>query len=138
MDLAAARQHIEHSFARMNTLYQQPVFDEWAILAPGTPQGVVAYAGPRAETFRKTLRQDAEPLRTAVAGRPFAVGDFEFAQEAEGTRYDACMNVGAGSFLVCNHTTRAMADIRRDPLWLKAQAVFFELSEKFRADPLTR
>jgi hypothetical protein len=29
-----------------------------------------------------------------------------------------------------------MAEIRLDARWLKAQTVFFELSEKFREDPL--
>ena len=46
------------------------------------------------------------------------------------------MKIGATSYLVCNHTTRAMAEIRSDPKWLKAQPVFVELSDKFRADPL--
>ncbi len=63
-------------------------------------------------------------------------GDFEFATDAAGTHYDVCMQIGPASFLVCNHTSRAMAEIRRDPQWLKAQAIFFNLSEKFRADPL--
>lgn len=137
MDLATARQHIQSSFARMDALYRRPVFDEWAILSAAAAPGVLAYSGPRRENFRHQLPTDAEPLRLAVAGRPLGAGDFEFAADAGGTRYDACMQLGEGSYLVCNHTARAMAEIRRDPKWLKAQAAFFELSEKFRADPLT-
>jgi len=136
MDLDVARLQIQASFARMDALYGRPVFDEWAVLSPTAKNGVLAYAGPRAENFRQQLPSDTEPLRAVVAGRPLEPGDFEFAAEAEGTRYDACMKLGGKCYLVCNHTTRAMAEIRRDPQWLKTQTVFFELSEKFRADPL--
>ncbi|HTO04736.1 MAG TPA: hypothetical protein VL069_13585 [Opitutus sp.] len=136
MDLAAARQQIQSSFARMDALYLRPLFDEWAILSLAAKQGILAYVGPRAETFRKTFPEDIEPLRAMVAGRQFAPGEFEFAQEAGGTRYDACVKIGDTSFLVCNHTTRGMTEIRRDPKWLTAQSAFFELCEKFRANPL--
>jgi hypothetical protein len=136
MDLATARQHIQNAFARMDSLYRRPLFDEWAILSSAENGGVLAYAGPRSELFRQQLLDDAEPLLAATAGRPFDAGDFEFATDAGGTRYDACMKLGEQSYLVCNHTTRAMAEIRKDVKWLKAQAVFFELSEKFRAEPL--
>jgi hypothetical protein len=136
MHLDAARTLIQGAFARMNALYQQPVFDEWAILSPATRHGVLAYAGPREQTFRQNLPKDAEPLRAAVAGRKFDPGDFEFASDAAGTRYDACMKIGPTAFLVFNNTALAMTDIRSNPPWLKAQTVFFELGEKFRADPL--
>ena len=136
MDLDAARQQIQSAFARMNALYQRPVFDEWAILSPGAKHGVLAYAGPRAQSFHQNLPKDAAPLRAAVAGRHFDPGEFEFASDAAGTRYDACMKIGPTAFLVFNNTALAMSDIRSNPPWLKAQTVFFELGEKFRADPL--
>lgn len=121
----------------MDALYRRPVFDEWAILSAAAKPGILAYTGPRGESFRRELPNDAEPLRATMAGRDLAEGDFEFATEAGGTGYDACMKIGAASYLVCNHTARDMAQIRQDPKWLKAQAEFFALSEKFRADPLT-
>jgi hypothetical protein len=136
MDLAAARQHIEQSFGRMDALYLRPVFDEWAILSLAAQQGILAYSGPRAESFRKEFPQDVEPLRAMVAGRSFSPGEFEFAADAGGTRYDACLKIGDTSYLVCNHTTKEMSEIRRDPRWLNAQSAFFELCEKFRSDPL--
>ena len=137
MDLATARQHIQASLERMNALYGKPVFDEWAVLSLAAKHGgLLAYHGPRVESFRASVPGDAKPLRVLTAGRSFAEGDFEFAPEAPGTRYDALMKVGAASFLVCNHTGRTMVEIRADPRWLKAQTVFVELSEKFRADPL--
>jgi hypothetical protein len=137
MDLATARQHIQGSLDRMNALYGKPVFDEWAVLSLAAKHGgVLAYAGPRMENFRQNVAADAEPLRVLTEGRPFAEGDFEFALDAAGTHYDALLKLGVNSFLVCNHTGKTMAEIRVDARWLKAQKVFFELSEKFRADPL--
>ena len=137
MDLANAQQLIKAALARMQALYGTPVFDEWMILALGaTPGGVLAYAGPPPESFRRQLPADAEPLRALTADQSLAIGDFEFATAAAGPRYDAVMKLGAASYLVCNHTARSMAEIRADPRWLKAQAPFFELSEKFRDDPL--
>lgn len=137
MDLATARQHVQTAIDRMRACYLKPVFDEWAILAvPGTSGGILAYQGPRAEVFRRRLPEDAELLRAAAAGRQFAEGDLEFVPDAADTRYDAFMKVGPAAYLVLNHTVKTMAEIRADPRWLAAQAVLFELSEKFRVDPL--
>ncbi|MBL9187625.1 MAG: hypothetical protein JNK23_09120 [Opitutaceae bacterium] len=137
MDLETARRHIATCLQRMGACYLQPVFDEWAILAvPAKTGGVLAYAGPRAEAFLRQLPRDAEPLRAAVAGKKFTEGDIEFVPNAADTHYDAFMKIGPASYLVLNHSSRTMTDIRADQKWLKAQAVLFELSEKFRADPL--
>lgn len=137
MDLASARQHITKAFERMQACYLKPVFDEWAILAvPASTGGVVAYHGPRPDAFRRNLADDAEQLRAVAAGRKFAEGDMEFVPDAGSTRYDAFMKVGPTSYLILNHTVKTMTEIRADGKWLGAQAVLFELSEKFRVDPL--
>lgn len=121
----------------MRACYLGPVFDEWAILSiPAKTGGITAYQGPRADVFRQSLPQDAEPLRAITAGRQFAEGDIEFVPDAADTRYDAFMKIGPTSFLVLNHTVKTMNEIRADTKWLGAQAVLFELSEKFRTDPL--
>lgn len=137
MDLATARQQVQTALDRMRACYLKPVFDEWAILAiPGAAGGILAYHGPRPEVFRRRLPEDAEPLRAAAVGKQFAEGDLEFVPDAADTRYDAFMKIGPASYLVLNHTVKTMTEIRTDPRWLGAQAVLFELSEKFRADPL--
>jgi hypothetical protein len=137
MDLASARHHITKTFERMQACYLKPVFDEWAILAvPAATGGVVAYQGPRPDAFRRNLGDDAEQLRALAAGRKFAEGDMEFVPDAGNTRYDAFMKVGPTSYLILNHTVKTMTEIRADGKWLGAQAVLFELSEKFRVDPL--
>jgi len=137
MDLATARQHISASLERMRALYFKPVFDEWVILAPGAQQsGVLAYTGPRLEEFRKKLPADVEPLLAQVSGHNLEPGDFEFTNEGDGTRHDVLLKLGVNSYLVCNNTAKSMAEIRADARWLKAQAAFVDLSEKFRTDPL--
>jgi hypothetical protein len=139
MDLETARRHIQAAVERMRASYLKPVFDEWAILSiPAKSGGVIAYTGPRADEFRAKLREDAEPLRAAAAGKQFTEGDIEFVPNAADTHYDAFMKVGPTSYLVLNHTVKTMEEIRVDPRWLGAQAVLFELSEKFRSDPLTQ
>ena len=137
MDLETARRHIHAALERMRACYLQPVFDEWAILAvPVKAGGVVAYNGPRPEAFRRKLPEDAEPLRAITAGKKFVDGDIEFVPDAADTHYDAFMKTGPASYLVLNHTVKTMNQIRADAKWLTAQAALFELSEKFREDPL--
>jgi hypothetical protein len=138
MDLDTARRHIQAALERMRASYVKPVFDEWAILSvPGTAGGgIVAYHGPRPDVFRRQLPDDAEPLRARTAGKQFAEGDIEFVADAADTRYDAFVKVGPTSYLVLNHTVKTMAEIRADAKWLSAQAILFELTEKFRSDPL--
>jgi hypothetical protein len=137
MDLDTARRHIQATVERMRSVYLQPVFDEWAVLAvPVKTGGVVAYQGPRADVFRRRLAEDAEPLRAITTGRAFAEGDIEFVPDAADTRYDAFMKIGPASYLILNHTVRTMDEIRADAKWLGVQKVLFELSEKFRSDPL--
>jgi hypothetical protein len=136
MDLETARGHIKVCLDRMRASYSRVVFDEWAILAlVGKSAGIAAYGGPRAEVFLRTLSQDAEPLRARANGRKFAEGDIEFVPDAKGTHYDAFMKIGPASYLVLNHTTKTLDEIRADSKWLAAQPALFELTEKFRADP---
>lgn len=137
MDLETARRHIQTAVDRMRACYLKPVFDEWAILALASKGGgVIAYQGPRPDAFKRAVPDDAEPLRARAAGKQFSEGDIEFVPDAADTRYDAFMKIGPTSYLVLNHTVKTMTEIRADGKWLGAQAVLFELSEKFRADPL--
>jgi hypothetical protein len=137
MNLVTAESLISAALGRMNTLYSQTVFDEWVVLSlHGSRGGITAYHGPRAESYQRGFAADVGPLRSEMEGKRLAVGDFEFAPEAAGTRFDACLRIGQASYLICNHTGKSMAEIRKNPLWLQAQKAFIELSGKFRADPL--
>jgi hypothetical protein len=136
MELETARRHIQSCLERMRACYLQPVFDEWAILAASAPGGVAAYEGPRPDRFRRELPGDTELLRSTTRGKEHADGDLEFVSDAVDTHYDAFVKAGPGCFLILNHTKKTLKEIRADPKWLDAQAVLFELTEKFRVDPL--
>ncbi len=137
MDLDSARTLITAALARMNALYSQTVFDEWVVVSLQPERGgILAYHGPRAENFQQQFAYDVAPLYGEMAGKHLEVGDFEFAPAAAGTRFDACLRVGATSYLIANHTGKSMSQIRGDPRWLQAQKAFLDLSNRFRADPL--
>jgi hypothetical protein len=137
MNLPDAHVAILQTFARMKAVYNQPVFNEWVLVKLARGAGaVLAYDGPRADLYQAKFKSDITPLQTEMEGRKMEVGDFEFVQGAHGTHFDACIRLGPAAYLFCNHTTKSMSDIRRDPLWLAAQQPFVELSGKFRGDPL--
>lgn len=137
MNLADARTTVILAFGRMDSLFRKPLFDEWVLVKLGSEAGaVLAYHGPRAESYQRRFKTDIAPLQTEIQGRKMAVGDFEFAPNAHGAYFDACIRLGTGAYLFCNNTSLSMDDIRQDPQWLAAQRPFVELAAAFRADPL--
>ena len=122
---------------RMNELYRQPVFDEWALISTLDKKGkILTYNGPRKEEFQKQFGADLGSLRSELLSARYGLGDFEFARHGVGTQFEAFLVVGEGIYLICNNTAKTMAMIAKDPLWLNAQVPFMELSDKFRSDPL--
>lgn len=137
MEIADAKQRIEKTFEAMRRAYGEKVFDEWAIISLGEKSwNLVFYSGPRRATFGSDLPDDLVPLADTSTGRVHAVGDFEFAPEAPGTRHDAMLRLGTSTYLLCNNTTKAMADIRSNSRWLNTQHFFATLSQAFHCDPL--
>jgi len=137
MNLADARSAILLALGRMNALYQKPLFNEWILVKLARTEGaILAYEGPRAESYQRRFKTDIAPLQVEIEGRKMAVGDFEFAPHAHGAHFDACIRLGSAAYLFCNHTTKSMTDIRQDPLWLEAQKAFVALATEFREDPL--
>lgn len=137
MNLADARSHVVVALGRMNALYQQPLFDEWVLVKLAKEQGaILSYDGPRADSYQRRFKTDVAPLQVEMEGRNMAVGDFEFAPNAHGAHFDACIRIGPAAYLFCNHTTKSMTDIRQDPNWKAAQKAFLDLASKFRGDPL--
>ena len=121
----------------MDTLYLKPVFDEWVVV--NFSQGkasVLAYTGPRSETFTKQLHGDSAPLFAEMQGKHYGVGDFEFVDQAHGSRFDACVRLGETAYLLCNNTFGSMGALRQDIRWREAQKPFVDLTERFRVDPL--
>ena len=137
MNLDDARSAIIPALGRMNALYQQPLFDEWVLVKMAAEQGaILAYSGPRAETYQRKFKDDMAPLRAEIEQQHLSVGDFAFVHDATGTRFDACIRLGPAAYLFCNNVAKTMTDIRQDPRWLEAQKPFAQLSELFRNDPL--
>jgi hypothetical protein len=137
MNLADARLAVQAAIARMNVLYHSTLFDEWVLVSIKPDRGtILAYSGPRAETYKRNFATDLQPLRAELDGQKLAAGDFAFAASATGTQHDACMRLGAAGYLFCNNTAKTMDEIRTSPFWREAQKPFVELSEKFHADPL--
>jgi hypothetical protein len=137
MNLETAATHLKSCRERMDALYQKPVFDEWVIVTFQKGEGAVLhYHGPRAESFTQKLHADSAPLYAVMEGRRYETGDFEFVQEAKGSRFDACIKAGNNVYLLCNNTYGSMAELRADPRWREAQKPFVALTEKFRADPI--
>ena len=137
MNLETATKHIQACRERMDALYLKPVFDEWVVVrfAQGKAD-VLAYHGQRADTFTKLLHRDSAPLFAEMQGKHYGVGDFEFVDQAAGSRYDACVRLGETIYLLCNNTFGTMAELRIDPRWREAQKPFVGLTEKFRFDQL--
>lgn len=121
----------------MDALYQKSVFDEWVVVnfSQGNPS-ILAYTGPRADTFTTQFHRDCGPLFGEMQGKQYEVGDFEFVAQARGLRYDACVRLGETTYLLCNNTYGTLGDLRTDARWLEAQKPFVALTEKFRVDPL--
>jgi hypothetical protein len=137
MTLDQAREQIEKTFEAMRRSYGEAVFDEWAIIALGNNSWtLVCYSGPRRDTFSGALPDDLKPLADTTTRRTHAIGDFEFAPNAPGTRHDAMLRLGESTYLLCNNTRKGMAEIRSTQRWLKAQPFFAALSETFQSDPL--
>ena len=137
MNVESALTEIRSGFKRMTALYGEPVFDEWVLVALTDKSGVVqGYEGPRAAKFRASFAKDVAALRAELSGEELDTGGFSFGEATHGHTYDAVMRVGPAAYLLGNHTGRSMEEIRARPQWLKAQAAWFALGEKFRDDPL--
>ncbi len=137
MNVETAVTHLKNCRERMDALYQKPVFDEWVLVSIVEGKAaVLAYEGPRKESFTKTIHADSAPMYAAMQGRKYEVEDIEFVQTAPSSRYDACVKAGAGVYLLANNTFGTMEVLRADPRWREAQKPFVALTEKFRADPV--
>ena len=141
MKLSNALQAVQETADEMNRLYQNVVFDEYALVrVTKSPQGygydLLGDLGPRQETFVSGLLRDGKHLQKLYDTVNHVPGDFEFCHRGVGTGLEAFVVVHPEVLLMCNNTRKSMTEISQDLRWLKAQAPFVELSERFRADPL--
>lgn len=138
MTLEQAKKLVQTCAAQMHAAYQKAVFDEWAIVELAEGKGrMLAYIGPRKEGFKENFASDLKALRESLVSREHVIGDFDFARDGVGTCFESFMVIGEAVYLICNNTVQHMDSIAKDPLWLSAQVPFVELSDRFRADPLS-
>ncbi len=132
-----ALEKIRTAFVRMDTFYGRTVFDEWAVLSIEGPRiAVLAYEGPRRDTFAEQVRRDLVTLQNETQNERRDPGAFAFSREAEGPAVDAYIVLGTSLYLVCNNTQESIAQLALDPQWRKAQVPFADLAELFRHHPL--
>ena len=137
MTLNEAITLIKDGLCRMDELYNKTVFDEWAIIrVEGTRRRIVTYEGQRREDFTHSFPAEVKAFGPELLKSSHVPGDYDFFRHATGTDFDAYLVLGKQLFLICNNTTQSMTGITEDPLWLKAQVPFVEMSEKFRAAPV--
>ncbi len=137
MTLDEAAKQIQSCAQKMNDRYGRVVFDEWAVVSLAKQKArILSYTGPRNDDFLKNFAEDLGTLRVELLNPKYSVGDFDFARHGAGTGFEAFMVLGAGVYLICNHTSASMTDISKDPKWLNAQVLFAELSDKIRQNPL--
>jgi hypothetical protein len=137
MTLEEISKAIKHCAEQMNARYKKIVFDEWAVVSLAQKKGrILNYLGPRNDDFLKNFANDLGALRTELVNNQRGVGDFEFTRHAEGTRYEAFLVLGEGTYLICNNTMNSMDGITKSTHWIEAQVPFVELSDKVRSNPL--
>ncbi len=137
MTLDDVKKRIKACAEQMDARYGKTVFDELAVVSLAQNKArVLAYVGPRNDEFLKNFANDLGSLRVELLGSDYGVGDFAFARQAAGTRFEAFLVLGAGVYLICNNTRESMDTIARNPNWLAAQVPFAELGDHLREDPL--
>jgi len=137
MTLDESIELINTTAERMNQLYRDRVFDEFAVVALVQNKArLLKYIGPRREEFQRNFLADIHEFKPELIANKHNIGDFEFSQSGFGTKVEAFLVLSDGIFLLCNHTSRSMADIARNPMWLSAQVPFVEMSDRFRSNPV--
>lgn len=140
MILKDAVQLVLNTATMMDSICKQPVFDEFGIVrAKGEKLFLCWYKGDRKQDYVGRFKRDTALLKQESRSRfsnRYDVGDYEFIPDGSGTQAESFLVVGEDLFLICSNTRKSMAEISANPLWLKAQSAFVEMSEAFRFDPL--
>jgi hypothetical protein len=140
MKLPEATALIRETAGSMETLCEQPVFDEFGIVQrDGGKHFLCWYQGRRRAQYIRDFKHETALLRRESLSRFFnryEIGDFEFVPDGAGTQAEGFLVVGDELYLLCTNTVQPMSEITSNPLWLKAQSAFVEMSERFASDPL--
>lgn len=137
MTLDEVKTLIKSCAEQLDARYGNTVFDEWAVVSLAENKArVLAYVGPRNDAFLQNFAKDLGSLRAELLGAEYGVGDFAFARQGTGTRFEAFVVLGPAIYLICNNTQCSMDTIAKNPKWLDAQGAFAELAEAMRMNSL--
>lgn len=124
----------------MDSVCKQTVFDEFGIVQLIEKRHYLRwYEGKRRQDYIRMFKDETALLKKESISRfvnRYDIGDYEFAHDGVGPQAEAFLVIGDNLFLLCTNTHRSMSEVAANPLWLKAQAAFVEISERFRFDPL--
>lgn len=137
MTIDEARHLIEKTATSMQANYGRPVFNEWIIAHLGSGHSeMLGYVGPRQNEIGEKFADDFSSVRASIQDDSHMAGDFDFAPDADGTRFDAYVVLGKDLYLFVNHTEKSMEDIQEDSAWRDAQEPWVAMAEEFRVFPL--
>ena len=137
MNIAAAEDRIETALISMENMVQEPVFNEWALVAK-EPAGwkLLSYGGTRKNNFLAEFNDDIAALRNTLDTTTAMVGDFAFSHEGYGSGFDAHICAGENIFVFFNNTAKSTGEITANPKWTSGQVHFSDLVEAFISDPI--
>ena len=149
MTLSETISYVREMLGRMNEVYGDTFFDEFAIMefhAENREQRQAAtfqiyhYEGPREERFHEDFVTDSAGIRNALTMHGDAWrksgGQFNFTNHGAGEKFDVAMCLRPRIFLFCNNTKKSLAELRESPNWSAPVEVFLEISAEFTATPL--
>lgn len=137
MNISAAEDRIETALITMEQVVEEPVFNEWALIAKeSTGWKLLVYRGIRKHAFLAEFNDDLAALRGTLDPSESRIGDFAFSHEGFGSGFDAHISAGERIFVLFNNTAKSTGEITSNPKWTSAQIHFSELAEAFLTDPL--
>ena len=138
MNIPAAEDRIETALISMENVVEEPVFNEWALVAKQTTGWkLLSYGGTRKNSFLAEFNNDLASLKNTLDPAESSIGDFAFSHEGFGSGFDAHLCAGKNIFVLFNNTAKSTGEITANPKWTSAQIYFSELLEAFIADPLS-
>ena len=136
MQISKAWALVGETLEAMDKLYMGSIFDEVILLSlEGGSVAILEYRGERDVSVGQAFFDDIRALKNELIKPEHGVGDFGFTAEGQGEAFDAFIRTGPKHYLLLNNTAKSTGDITADPAWKRAQSVFFDLCEAFRADP---
>lgn len=140
MDIKNAVALIRLQLGKMNVKYEGVIFEEFSVIEFRSPKPIRLhhFDGVRSvEEMRDEFKRDVSSLeKELLNAQKKEIGFFHFAQDAEGSFYDAFMKAGENMYIIFNNAQHSMNEIKKKGNWIKAQENFVIMSDMFATNPL--